>query len=235
MAYIYEHIRTRGVEPLNFEEHYLRLDAVMNRLFYTHLNISREELRSRIRRELQSRNYVSSAINAVCVKIDPLDSNIYIDIEEIYYEAFSVRAIRPGGYICNMGGELIMERTSARDALIDINRTMAQITDGDAAIWTDSEGTIQAIDGASVIAVFEDEIRFAASGNGVEFDLAYNAMLETPYTVTRGTLSIDELSYAKEVMGIDHRGIVVLESFNGHYYIDLTAIKIALRVAEVEG
>ena len=44
MAYIYEHIRTRGFEPLHFEEHFARLDALSRKLFLSPIAIEREEL-----------------------------------------------------------------------------------------------------------------------------------------------------------------------------------------------
>lgn len=234
MAYIYEHIRTRGVEPLNFEEHYLRLDALMNELFFAHLSISREELRKRICSELQSRGYSPRAINAVCVKIEPFRAEPTIEIEEIFYERFALRAIRPKGFIYRVGGDLILEKSSAREALLELNRSMARATDDSVAIWENEKGEIVAIDGASVIAVFDDEIRFSTSGNGVEFDLAFNAMVESVPNVTRGPIFEADLTQAKEILAIDHRGIAVLESFDDHYYMDITAIRIAEKVAEAE-
>lgn len=234
MAYIYEYIRTRGVELLNFEEHYLHLDKLMNKHFYTHLNFSREELRRRICHELQKGNYSPTAINAVYVRVSPYTTEPEIEIEEIYYETFSIRALRPQGYVCPVGSDLILENNSVREALIDLNRTMAQITQDDVAIWVNRKDEIVAIDGASVIAVFEDEIRFSSSGNGVKFNLAYNAMMECEEDVTRGPIYTSELSRAKEIMSIDHRGIMVLESFDDHFYIDIVAGKIAAKVNEAE-
>ena len=234
MAYIYEYIRTRGVEPLHFEEHYLHLDELMNKLFYTHLSFSREELRHLIRHELQMRNYSPSAINAIYVKVTPYTKEPKIEIEEIFYESFAIRALRPRGYICPVGCDLIMENSSAREALIDLNRTMAQITQDDVAIWVNSQEEIVAIDGASVIAVFDDEVRFSSSGNGVKFNVAYNSMLNSGERVTCAPIYTSELSQAKEILGIDHRGIMVLESFDDHFYIDIVASKIAMKVDEAE-
>ena len=234
MAYIYEYIRTRGVEPLHFEEHYLHLDALMNKLFYTHLNFSRKELRDRICHALQMRNYSPTAINAIYVKVAPYATEPEIEIEEIFYESFSLRALRPQGYICPVGCDLIMENSSAREALIDLNRTMAQITQDDVAIWVNSKDEIIAIDGASVIAVFDDEVRFSSHGSGVMYNVAYKAMLESEERVTCAPIYTSELSLAKEIMCIDHRGIMVLESFDDHFYIDIVASKIAKRVNESE-
>ena len=48
MAYIYEHIRTKGFEPMHFEEHYARLDALARKLFFAPLAIEREALQRMI-------------------------------------------------------------------------------------------------------------------------------------------------------------------------------------------
>ena len=213
----------------------MRLDDLMNELFYARLQLSREELKQRISNALRQMNYSDRAINAVCVKVNPFDTEPEIEIEEIFYEEFAVRALRPQGFTHPVGGELILKSCSARAALLDINRAMTQNSSEEVAIWTNANDEVIAIDGAPAIAVFDDEIRFSNSGSGVEFDLAYEAMLNAPQNVTRAPIHTSDLSQAKEVMGIDHRGIVLLNSYDEHYYMDLTALRIAAEVAEREG
>ena len=42
MAYIYEYIRTEGFEPMHFEEHYARLDALARKHLFMPFSVERE-------------------------------------------------------------------------------------------------------------------------------------------------------------------------------------------------
>ncbi len=234
MAYIYEYIRTRGTKPLHFEQHYERLEELSRSILMLPLPISQEELRKSIVARLKQEGYTSSATNAVCVRINPQSSTPEIIIEEIMYDCFALRAIRPQGYAFGMRGEVILQNTSVRQALLEFNRTLSQINDEGVAVWINEQEEVVAIDGASVIAVFEDEIRFSTRGSGVEAELAYKALSDATDNVTRGSIFVADLAKAKEVLGIDHRGIVALEKFGERRYMDITAEKIAACVDEAE-
>ena len=234
MAYIYEYIRTRGTKPLHFEEHYARLEELSRSVFMLPLATSREEMKRMITSKLKSAGYTSTATNAVCVKIDPLSDSPHIEIEEIMYDTFALRAIRPQGVPFSVGQNTISENTSAREALIEFNRTTSHVTDEGVAVWINEDDEVVAIDGASVIAVFEDEIRFSGRCLGFESELAYQILSEKANNVTRGTIHRSEVATAKELLGIDHRGILALDRFDSCYYMDITAEKIAALVAEVE-
>ena len=57
MAYIYEHIRTQGYEPLHFEEHFSRLDALAREFFLAPISISRKELQRVIGERLHKEGF----------------------------------------------------------------------------------------------------------------------------------------------------------------------------------
>ena len=231
MAYIYEYIRTRGFEPLYLEEHFARLDALSRRLFLTPLNTTREVLCREIANALLQSGASPRTMNAVCVRYSN-DGEIGVDVEELLYNSFSLRALRPRGYLCRVSGDLILENNSAKESLVELNRAMAQISDEGVAVWCDEQGEVLAIDGSSVIAVFEDEIRFSRRGSGVEFDVAYAVSAGIKPLVSSGVIMVDDLRVAKEILCVDHRGVTALHSFNSHRYMDLIGEKIAARVAE---
>lgn len=234
MAYIYEYIRTRGAKPLYFEEHYNRLEDLSRDIFMASLPLSREELYRSIVRRLEIAGYASTATNAVCVRISPFSQEATITIEEILYDDFSLRALRPESYIFGASGESVTKKTSVRSSLLEFNRSTAQITDSGVAIWATEQGEVIAIDGASVVAVFEDEIRFSNYGCDLEFDIAFEEMSKVAESVTRGTIFVEELTKAKELIGIDYRGVLAVESFDSHLFMDITAEKIATKISEVE-
>lgn len=233
MAYIYEHIRTQGFEPMHFEEHYTRLEELARRLFLAPLTVEREELQRRIGECLRNGGYSSCNTNAVVVRYYAT-GKIEIEAVEMLYNSFSLRAIRPHGYICPLSGELLLENTSAKEAMLELNRTTAFASEQGVALWVNEQSEILAIDGASVIAIFENEIRFSSVGRGVEFEYAYNIAKSMKRNISREAICVEDLSKVKELFFIDYRGITALEEFGGHRYMDITAEKIATRVAEAE-
>ena len=233
MAHIYEYIRTWGFEPLFFEEHYARLDALSRRLFLAPIGISPEALRQDIAKALQQGGCSPRTANVVYVRCDN-DGNVSVESVELLYNKFSLRALHPQGYICRASGELLLENSSAKESLVELNRAIAQISDEGVAIWIDEQGELLAIDGAPVVAVFEDEIRFSRMGDGVEFDIAYSVAADIKRTTIKGAIMADELRNAKELFCVDYRGVTALHSFDSHRYMDIIAEKIAARVADVE-
>lgn len=237
MAYIYEYIRTQGYEPLHFEEHCARLEETARRLYSLSWSINRKELRERIATELQGGGYSSLVANAVKVCIHA-DSSIEIVPEEVLYNQFSARAIRPR--ICGVElvakGSSLTENSSAKEALIELHRAKNQHLDNpnEPTIWVTEQEEVVAIDGSAVIAVFEDEVIFSECGFGIEFDLAYNAALQKNLNPRRGAILLSQLGRAKELLSIDHRGITAIERWEEHHYMDLTASMIAAEIAKNE-
>ena len=233
MAYIYEHIRTQGFEPLYFEEHFAHLDALSRRLFLEPIATTPNQLKQEIVKALQREGCSPSTNNAVCVRCDS-DGTVSVEVVELLYNYFSLRALRPQGYLCRISGDLLVENSSAKDALIELNRAMAQIADEGVAIWVDEQGEVLAVDGSSVVAVFDDEIRFSRRGAGVEFEIAYSVAANLKYALSKGAIMVEELCKAKELLCVDYRGVTALHSFDSCRYMDLTAEKIAAGVAEAE-
>ena len=233
MAYIYEHIRTQGFEPLHFEEHYARLDTLARKLFLAPLAIEREELQRRIGECLRMGGYSSHTTNAVYVRYYAT-GKVEIEAVEMLYNSFSLRALRPHGYICSLSGGLLLEHTSAKEAMLELNHAISSIAKQGVPIWVNAANEVLAIDGSSVIAIFENEIRFSSVGTGVEFEHAYNIAKNMRRIISREAISIEDLPKVKELLFIDYRGITALEEFGGHRYMDITAEKIAAKIAEKE-
>ena len=233
MAYIYEHIRTRGYEPMHFEEHYARLDALSRALFLTPLAIDKEGIRRRICESLHGGGFSKSSTNAINIKCHD-NGTIEIECIEMLYNHFSLRALRPQGFSLQASGELITKNTSAKVALLELNHTMAQISNEGVPVWTNELGEVIAIDGAPIIAVFENEIRFSEYCPNVESQFAYTTIRDSHRNITQGAISLHELKQVKELLYIDYRGITALSDWNGHLCMDIMAERIASQVAKAE-
>lgn len=226
MAHIYEHIRTLGFEPLHFEEHFVRLEALARKLFLAPLSVTRAELRKRISEQLRSEGFSPNTANAVTVRCYS-DGAVEIECLDILYNSFALRALHPQAYLCRLSGSLLTENTSAKEAMLELNRTMGQVADEGVALWADEQGEVLAIDGSPVVTVFEDEIRFSRVGSGVEFDLAYNAVKAMGRNVIKEEICLRDLAKAKELLYIDHRGISAVSKFGESVYMDIIAEKVA--------
>jgi branched-subunit amino acid aminotransferase/4-amino-4-deoxychorismate lyase len=232
MAYIYEYIRTQGFEPMHFEEHYSRLDALACKHLFIPFAVERNELRRVIGETLRSGHSSAQKSNGVYVQYDH-DGELKVVCAMTLYDEFSLRALRPKFFVCRISGELLTENTSAKEALLDLNHTTTLSTEQGKALWANERGEVLDIDGAEVIAIFEDEIRFA-SVNGIETRLAYEAAKEMGREVTNAPILLDDIAQAKELLYIDYRGITAIDSAEGHYFMDLTASKLAAKIAERE-
>ncbi len=230
MAYIYEHIRTRGYEPLHFEKHYARLDALARKLFLAPIAIGSTELHKMVVEKLQKEGCSPKTINAVCVKYSDNES-VDIEVEEMLYNSFALRAIRPRGYLCRISGEMLLDNTSAKEAMLELNRSMGHIADSGVPIWIDDKGEILAIDGAPAVAVFDTEIKFSRWGAGVEFDIAQEIGKKRNRKVVCEAVTEEDLTTAKEILFIDYRGVTVLEKYGRRHYADIVAENIAKQVA----
>ena len=234
MAYIYEYIRTRGHEPLHFEKHYARLEELAVTYFSEPLKTSPQELLRAITDSLQREKCSTTTMNVVYVQYHS-DGSLKVQADWSIYSVFSLRALRPHSYLCRVSGDIITDNTSAKKALIEFNQDIALVADKGVAIWVNERDEVVAIDGAAVVAVFDDEIRFSASGRGVEFDLAYDVVSKSRANVSKGTINLEVLPKAKELLYIDHRGLTALQLlYDSTIYMDITAEKIASQIAEAE-
>ena len=233
MAYIYEYIRTQGHEPIHFEEHYARLDALSQRIFGRPVGVTPKALKESIADILRSEGYSSHTINCVYVRYYD-NEKVELETVEIIYNTYSLRTIRPQGYICQLSGDILVENSSAKEAILELNRSTAQSSNSNVPIWVGEDGSILAIDGSPVVAVFDDEIRFSEVGRGVEFDIAMQKMATPRRKISKCAITLDDLLVAKEVIYIDYRGITALVGWNEHHYTDITAERIARTIAESE-
>lgn len=234
MAYIYEYIRTQGYEPLYLDEHYARLDALARGYFFAPLKISLQELYQAIIEALRGGQFSPSMMNVVYVQYCA-DGSVEVRAEWTIYNSFSLRALHPQSYLCRVSGELITNNTSVRASHVEFHQTTALATNRGVAIWATEQDEVVAIDGAPVIAVFEDEVRFLESGSGVEFELAYQVATKLKHNVVRGVVKVEDLPRAKELLYVDYRGVTALQQlYDSTLYMDITAEKIAARIAEME-
>ena len=235
MAFVCENIRTRGFEPRYLEEHISRLDLLSCKYLLSPIKVGVEDIRALVVSALNSGNYSPSTANAVTLQCFD-NGELKVQPCEVLYNEFSLRAIRPKVDIYRVEGESILENTSAKEALLDLHRATAQIRGEGSCVplWINGNGEVQAIDGAPVVAVFDDEVRFSIYGGGVEFNLAYKAVNALHRKATKGAITLDDIAHAKELMYIDYRGITVVDSVENHLFVDIVAEKMALHIANQE-
>lgn len=233
IPYIYEYIRCRGFAPLYMEQHLSRLEQLSHRLFLSGLGVERRELERRIEDALRKGGYSERHTNAVQVR-RYVDGRVEVVCVDNYYDDFSLRAVRPQGYVSHLSGEVVLQPTSAKEAALALHRASAEISDEGVAVWLSDVGEVKAIDGGSVVAVFDDEIRFSQSGEGVEFEVAYSVVQGGRRRVCRGVVMHEDLRHAKELLYIDYRGVTALLACDGHHYMDIVAEHIARQVADSE-
>ena len=196
MAYIYEYIRTKGFVPLHFEEHYTHLEELARRLLATPLEIDCQRLREKIAEALRGNNYSADMAHLVKVCYSA-SGEVKIVTGDILYGQFSVRAIRPTiGVVERVAKEsLLLENSSVKDAMMELQYAKNQHLDNPNALtmWTTEQNEVVAIDGASVVVVFDDEILFSECGRGVEFELLYGVATKQYRRVTKAPLMLSDL------------------------------------------
>ncbi|MBE6197214.1 MAG: hypothetical protein E7141_00895 [Rikenellaceae bacterium] len=239
MSYIYEAIRTRGFEPRDLEKYYQRLEALAHRVVASPLKFSREELRMEIAECLRRSGFSPTRNHAVIVRCHYYgDKDVELLPVEMLYDDFSVRAIRPriGSMERVTKESILLENCSVKDELLEIHRIKNLHLNGDNSVtmWVTEDDEIVAIDGAPVVCVFENEIRFSESISGVEFQLAYNVVAESHRRVAKGAIRLSDLSQAKELLIVDYRGITAIAGWNDHNYMNITAEWLASRIGDVE-
>ena len=235
MAHIYEHIRTRGHEPLHFEEHFAQLEALSAKYFTEPISFPPQYVRESIISDAKRRHLSSTGMNCALVMLFH-DGAIHIQTEWMMYDRFSLRALHPNCYPVCISGEIILDNTSVKEQLLGFQYVCtSEDNKNDVAIWHNEQGEVLAIDGAPVVAVFEDEIIFSNYGQSVEFDLAYELLSKGRSDVAKGVIKLENLSKAKELLFIDHRGVTAVNRLYGStIYMDITAEKIATLIAEAE-
>ena len=235
MAHIYEYIRTRGHEPLHFEEHFARLEALSAKYFTEPISFPPQYVRESIISDAKRRHLSSTGMNCALVMLFH-DGAIHIQTEWMMYDRFSLRALHPNCYPVCISGEIILDNTSVKEQLLGFQYVCtSEDNKNDVAIWHNEQGEVLAIDGAPVVAVFEDEIIFSNYGQSVEFDLAYELLSKERSNVSKGVIKLEELPSAKELLFIDHRGVTAVNRlYDSTIYMDITADKIASLIAEEE-
>jgi hypothetical protein len=231
--YIYEHIRCKGFEVRHIEQHLARLDALSKAVLMTPSGVTYDALHLKVAEALREEGYSSQHANVVVVRCYG-GGEFEVEPLECLYDEFSLRALRPQCHLCNYSGEFIVRNTSAKESLLEIERSRAVATDRSVSMWRSDEGEIVAIDGAPVVAVFDDEIRFSRMGEGVEFDIAFGVAEMGRRSVTRGAIMEEDLLSAKELFTVDYRGITSILSFASKAYMDIVAEKLARQVADTE-
>lgn len=199
----------------------------------TPLTIGEEELRRRIESTLRFAGCASDHINAVQVRCYA-DGDVQVEAVEMLYDGFALRAMRPYAYLTGLAGETLLKDSSAKEAMVALNRAMGEAVDQGVAIWVDSDGEVVAIDGGAVVAVFDDEVRFSSAGEGVEFEYAYSVVKDERRRITRSAIKVEDLERATELLLLDYRGITAVSLCNERLYFDIYAEKMARQLSDSE-
>ena len=233
-AYIYQRLRTRGVEPL-YPTYIIRsIEALAEQIFHRQITLNIDEVRSKIAAAITRERLSQHAIHAVELRLYPSGEIEAVTESAFYLEAFPLRAIRPVATPYRITSDLLLAPTSARDALLDICKSESALPSESISMWIDHNNEITAIDGASVVAVTQDEVIFSQLGKGVEFELALRAIEKTSHRVVRGEILYNNAHDYKELLYIDHRGVVALDSIEGRQLSNIVAERIVQEVKKLE-
>lgn len=233
VPYIYQYIRCAGYEPCNLDRYIQQLEDLAGELLRLHLGIDEKMLRQRIASELRSAGCAANHTNVVQVRYYA-SGEMQIEAVEMLYDGFALRAMRPHAYLTPIDSNLLLRDSSAKEAMVALNRAMGDAIDKDVAVWMDNQGEIIAIDGESVVAVFDDEVRFSREGSGVEFELAHSVASSGRRRITKGAIMVEDLSRATELLFIDYRGITAVAYCEENLYVDFYAENLARQLTENE-
>ena len=233
-AYIYQRFRTRGVNPLYPAYIFSEIEVLSEQIFGSRIFLGWEELMVKIATVIDSERLSQHAIHAVELRLYPSGETEIVTEKAFYLEPFPLRAIRPVAKPYRVTSDLLLAPTSARDALLDLCKSESALPSESIAMWIDHNNEITAIDGASVVAVTDDEVIFSQHGRGIEFDLAKSAMEKTSHHVVQGAIPYDNVRRYKEILYIDHRGVVALGSIEGHQLSNIIAERIVQEVKKLE-
>lgn len=233
-AYIYQRLRTRGVEPLYLDRAVEHLSYWSERLFDEPFHPDTKALNAQIRAALLNEGFSKGGTHAVEVRLYSCGDILVTPLESLYLESFPLRAIRPSATPQHLTGELLLAPTSAKEAMLAICHTAKLLPSQDIPMWIDHNNEITAIDGAPVIAVMENEIILSHLGDSVEFELAEQALANTTHPMRRGFISCNELPLVKELLYIDHRGITALNDIEGRQLSNIVAERIAKEVQKLD-
>lgn len=232
--YIYQRLRTQGVKPLYLSAAITTLERLSKAIFDEAILLDKTELEQQIANTILTERLSLHATHAVEVRLYPSHKVEIVTEDMLYLEPFPLRAIRPTARPYRISGDMLHHPTSARDALLNICRADNKLPSESIAMWVDHNNEITAIDGAPVIAVTDNEIRFSHVGHNIEFDIAERAMSKTSHKVVYGEIRYDEALNFKELLYIDHRGVVALADIEGHALSNIIAERIAKEVSKIE-
>ena len=232
--YIYQRLRTRGVEPLYLARSIERLEGWSERIFGDRIDLDEGSMADRIRESLLDEHLSMSGTHAVEVRLYPAGNIEVRPLDNIYLEPFPLRAIRPTTTVKHLAGDMLLAPTSAKEALLDICRIGKGLPSQNIPMWLNPHNEIIAIDGAAVVAVTDDEILLSQAGYDIEFELAEIVLAKTRHKIRRAAISYDDIDLFKEIVYIDYRGVAALESIGERPLGNIVAERIAKEVQKLE-
>ena len=233
-VYIYQQLRTKGVKPLYLANAVKTLEQWGEKIFDVEITLNASAIERQISEKLIAERMSPNTTHAVELRLYPSQEVDVVVKKTLYLEPFPLRAIRPIATPHRLSGNLMFAPTSARKALLDICQTSAKLPSESISMWIDNFNEIVTIDGASVVAVTDEEIIFSHLGEGAEFELAEQAMSKTSHSVRRGAILYDDICLFKELLYIDYRGVVALDSIAGRQLSNIIAERIAKEVKKLE-
>lgn len=232
--YIYQRLRTQGARALYLAHAIKALEMWSEQIFGAAIQLDEEELKLKIAEYILTERLSQHATHAIEVRLYANKEVEVVGQETLYLEPFPLRAIRPVATPHYITSDLALAPTSARDALLDICRTQSKLPSESIAMWIDHNNEITAIDGSPVVAVTNKEVIISRLGRSVEIELVERALSKTLHRTRRDAILYDNIEQYKELLYIDHRGIVALASIEGRPLSNIVAERIAKEVKKLE-
>lgn len=231
MPFVYQTVRCSGLRPLYLEEHLVLLRQTVMQVFGEDTDFTPLECREAISLVLRINNYPAHSCNTVMVRAYAHGNWTVEATGTLLYDRLGIRALHPEGKQLLSQPVLAGLATSSALASHEMSRTWAQCHHYGVALETDSEGNILAVDGGQSIGVKDGALIIPHPVYSVEMTLLMKAAHKAGRRIIcHEPLRMDSLEELRELWGIDHRGIIAVQSVGEKFFTDITATVLASKL-----
>ncbi|MBQ9138279.1 MAG: hypothetical protein IJX65_06575 [Alistipes sp.] len=219
--YIYQRMRAYGGCIAELAAHLEIVKSTYRAIFGEECSLTVARVESQCATLLKRGGYSEGSVHIVELRYDRNDNLSLRVLETSLYKHFSLRAVRPKAFECNISGGELMLHTSAAIAMQELLSSIAHQNGCDIPLCVDSNGRVTSVDGASPIITSGRNIAISHTIDSVEARATIKALKRVKgYTLTFKNITIEDIRSADEFFYADHRGITAVHSFEGHLYSD---------------
>ncbi len=222
--YAVQYLRTRGNKVVATKKYLNALDFHYAVLFGHESSLTASQIEELCYTLLTEGGYSSTATHIVELRYDANRNLSLRVVETSPYKHFTIRALRPKGYIFPITCHELTIQSSAWVAMRELMRQLSRAYDCDIPICVNSDNNIWSVDGVSPFVVTGRNIYVNPTITSVEAMMVYDALKELKqYVIIPTEISLNELLHADELFYVDHRGITSVHSVSKQLFSDNVA------------